>query len=195
MKWKDIKNYQGLYKISSNGEVYSQRQKKQMSLINAGSGYVHITFIKDGKRKTKQIHRLVAEHFLEKPIGKNIVNHKDLNKKNNSITNLEWVSYSENNKYSSATARGEKNINSKKIYQYDLKKNLIKVWGSIGEIVRETGFHRGSLSQVCNGKRKTASGFIWSFKEITGIDVKKRDLVAEEAIKLLESKGYKIVKE
>lgn len=102
--WKDIKTLEGLYQISNYGNVKSlskklknrfgfYKSKEKILTSNIGFGGYRFQKIYN---KSYSIHRLVAEHFLEKPIDKNIVNHKDFNILNNNYNNLEWVSSREN---------------------------------------------------------------------------------------------------
>lgn len=103
--WKDVKGYEGLYQISSFGNVrtpfkLSYNGKKLKPLImkksKNGNGYYTVTLRKNNKQTTFTIHRLVALNFLENNFNYNIVNHKDHNILNNHFTNLEWVSPREN---------------------------------------------------------------------------------------------------
>lgn len=94
-EWKDIKGYEGLYQISNLGNVKSLNTNKNMKFTTR-SGYYNIILRKNGKRYSKQVHRLVAEAFLENKENKFIVNHKDYNRKNNNIENLEWCTQKEN---------------------------------------------------------------------------------------------------
>ena len=79
-EWRDIKGYEGLYKISSCGKVYSIWKKSLKTLQDDKDGYKKVTIYKEGKPKCIAVHRLVASNFLEKPDGKDYVNHKDGNK-------------------------------------------------------------------------------------------------------------------
>lgn len=92
-KWKNIKGFKG-YKISSLGNVFSEKSGKNLKPQISGNGYYNITLSVDGVRTTQTIHRLVASHFLNK--DEFCVNHKDGDKLNNNVNNLEWVSNSEN---------------------------------------------------------------------------------------------------
>lgn len=96
--WKDIQGYENKYQVSNLGNVrrFSKGQWILMKPYFGTSRYFHISFYTNGKPKTFDVHRLVAETFLEKVSGKNEVNHKDGNRKNNSVENLEWVSRGEN---------------------------------------------------------------------------------------------------
>lgn len=97
--WKDIDGYEGIYQVSSLGRI------KSFSMVNKGKirkpnvdryGYVHVNLSKDGKVKNPTIHRLVAFAFLKEHAENKFINHKDGNKSNNSIENLEWCSHKEN---------------------------------------------------------------------------------------------------
>ena len=94
--WKPIEGYEGLYEISSFGNVKSLRQNKIMSLVIMPTGYYKVNLVKNNRWKTFRVHRLVATSFLENPKNKNNVNHKDFNKLNNNVENLEWVTHQEN---------------------------------------------------------------------------------------------------
>lgn len=96
--WKDVKGFEGLYQISSTGKVFSMRRNKEMNPKIDRYGYKTVTLYKNGNYY-KTVHRLVAETFLEKIDGCNIVNHKDSNKLNNNVENLEWTTVSGNTKH------------------------------------------------------------------------------------------------
>jgi len=111
----DIDGYEGLYSIDNQGKVYSWKSQKYLKPIKQNTGYHTVSLHKDKKIKIHFIHRLVAQTFLENPLHKKQVNHKDLNKTNNSVFNLEWVTCGENIKHSIENGQrlGEKNGNSK----------------------------------------------------------------------------------
>lgn len=105
--WKDIHGYEGLYQISNLGRVKSlSRQVRgtikritsdRIMVANMGStGYREVSLSRNGKRAVKKIHRLFAIAFIANPENKPCINHKDGNKLNNDIENLEWCTYSEN---------------------------------------------------------------------------------------------------
>ena len=95
--WLDVKGYEGLYKVSSDGEIYSVKRKKKLSLVkNKQTGYYKVNLSKDGISKTKYIHRIVAEAFIPNPEGLPQIDHIDRNKANNCVSNLRWVSRKQN---------------------------------------------------------------------------------------------------
>lgn len=95
-EWKDILGYEGLYKVSSLGNVYSYNNKAIRKFHIVNTGYYMVDLYKNGQRKKFYVHRLVATHFLQPLTDKINVNHKDLDRKNNQVSNLEWCTLSEN---------------------------------------------------------------------------------------------------
>lgn len=99
-EWKDIPGYEDRYMISDMGCIFSKYRKRVLTPKKSGGGYLAITLAKNGKKKRYYIHRLVAEIFLPSANGKRAeVNHIDLDKTNNCVTNLEWVSKRDNMKH------------------------------------------------------------------------------------------------
>lgn len=175
-KWKDIKNYEGLYKISSLGEIKNLKHKKEKEVkqVLQKTGYLKVILIKDKKPKAFYVHRLVAQAFIPNIENKSQVNHKDGNKQNNNINNLEWNTPKENVKHayknglsviSDKQKQNMSKIKSKKVDQYDLNGNFIKTWKSLTEVEKELKISDSTISACCNGKKyyKTAGGFIWRY--------------------------------
>lgn len=119
--FKEIHGYEGFYEISNCGRVKSlmewnghiHRKKETPTYVTPtdnGHGYLIVGLRKFGKRKNFYVHRLVAEHFLEKKKGKGVVNHIDFNKSNNTVSNLEWCTQKENVHHSSENMRHPKDI-------------------------------------------------------------------------------------
>ena len=98
--WKDIKGYEGLYKVTSLGDVYSITKKRFIYQSIDRYGYKQCLLYNKGQHKTRKVHRLVAEAFLENTYNKPQINHKDGNRTNNRIDNLEWCTNSENQLHS-----------------------------------------------------------------------------------------------
>ena len=110
--WKDISGYEGLYKVSNTGEIYSMRENKNLSLSTDRYGYPQIILYKNGESKTYKVHRLVALAFIPNPdpIKNPIINHKDENKANNNVENLEWCNYQYNNTYGTILERRKETV-------------------------------------------------------------------------------------
>lgn len=119
-QWKPIKGYEGLYEVSNEGDIRSLKKGVHiLSNTGNGNGY-RLVFLYDANhiRKNHYVHRLVAEHFLEPIPGRDIVNHKDYNRNNNSADNLEWCTQLENVHYSKERYYTPKNVVSNTGYKY-----------------------------------------------------------------------------
>ena len=160
--WKDVKGYEGLYKVSNYGRVKSLfRYKKILKPIIQTNGYFWVYLCKPLKKFF--IHRLVAEAFIPNPDNLPQVNHKDEDKTNNHVDNLEWCTNKYNSNYGSRNERVRKSL-SKKVYQYTLDGEFVKEWESINECARN-GFNQGNISSCCRGERKTHKGYKWSYEK------------------------------
>lgn len=168
--WKDIKNYEGHYQISSIGRVRNIISGKLKTLFKHICGYEKVTLYNNGKGKKYYIHRLVAEAFIPNPDNLPFVNHKDENKTNNCIDNLEWCTNEYNLNYGTRNNRiSKKQINdankSKVVLQYTLDGMLLYKWPSTHEIERQLGYVSNYIGDCCNGKYKKAYNFIWKYSE------------------------------
>ena len=173
--WKDVKGYEGLYQVSNLGKIESLTRivtnkinvtrvfKGQAMLLIKSKGYLVLSVSKNGNQKVKKAHRLVAQAFIHNPDSKCCVNHKDGNKLNNNVNNLEWVTPKENNDHAYKT--GLKNCNhlKKKVVMLSLNGNVIRVFESNKEAGITMGIHLGDISGCCLGKRKTAGGYKWEY--------------------------------
>lgn len=114
--------------------------------------------------KTYFVHRLVAMAFIPNPNNLPCVNHKDENPSNNRVENLEWCTVKYNCNYGTRNKKISKKQIRKIIYQYTVDNTLCGVWSSKWECEKITGFSRGHIRAVCDGKRTTANGFKWSYE-------------------------------
>ena len=154
---KDIKGYEGLYAVTSCGKIWSYKRKKFLVPVDDGHGYLRICLCKDNKRKNYFIHRLVAEAYLPNPENLPQINHRDENKTNNCLQNLEWCDAKYNSNY------GTRNEKIKKpILQFSLDGEFVREWPSATDVGIEV---QGHICNCLNGRRKTAYGFIWKYKE------------------------------
>lgn len=167
--WRDIKNYEGIYEVSNLGRIKSISRNgtiKENRILkpNKVMGYSQVGLQKYGTRKYKKIHRLVAEAFIPNPENKKEVNHKDGNKANNCVDNLEWVTTSENQLHSYYELKN----NIKSVIQLSLNNEIIKEWESIAKVEQELKISNADICKCCKGKRKTAGGYKWRYKENIG---------------------------
>jgi hypothetical protein len=175
--FKDIKGYENIYQISNCGIVrrisYSDKGNKSKYKLPFylkdrldKDGYKKITLTINHNPKQFFVHRLVAIAFIKNQLNKKEVNHIDGNKSNNKAENLEWVTQSENRQHclKYLNPKLKNNKLSKKVLQFDLKGNLIKMYPSAKQAMRDTGFSQGHISEVCRGEMKTYKKFIWKYE-------------------------------
>ena len=124
-------------------------------------GYLYVNLCKDGARKTKKIHRLVAEHFIENKMSKPQVNHINEVKHDNRVENLEWCTAKENYNHGSAISLSSGG-RSKQVEQMTLDGDHVAFWPSIASAGRG-GFLHSKISCCCLGSRKSTGGYKWRF--------------------------------
>ena len=154
---KSIKDFPN-YLISDKGEIYSLYKNKFLSPKINEYGYLIVSLTNNGIKKSKRVHRLVAEAFIPNPNNLPEVNHKDENKLNNNINNLEWCDRTYNNNYGN---------HNQKISEAMSKKVLCietgMIYDSIALASKDTGTHRTGISKVITGERNTAGGYHWQY--------------------------------
>lgn len=170
--WKDVKDFEGLYKVSNLGRVkrlettiIDKKGRKRpfperILKIKTVGKYYGLQISKEGVVYPKYIHRLVAQSFIANPKNKPDVNHIDGDKSNNNASNLEWVTKIENMKH----AFDHKLINTEKpINQFTLKGEFVKRFKSMMEASRQTGVEVSNIQSCARGEYRHASGFQWVF--------------------------------
>lgn len=183
----DIEGYEGLYQISDFGNVLSLHYHRsdtpklltpRAAKRRNGVSYLYVVLSRGNKTETLYIHRLVAKHFLKQEEGKIYVNHKDGNKHNNVVTNLEWVTPLENNlhsyrilhKHPCAGFRFDKNKNSKEVEQYYTNElgytYKIATYANSAAAEMITKINQRCITAVCSGKAKSAGGYVWKYKQL-----------------------------
>ena len=173
--WKDIQDYEGLYQVSNFGRIKSLSRKalrrygtyrnvRERILKPQIDTYLHVKLYKDGKGVSKPIHRMVAEAFLANPDKLPQINHKDENKHNNHLSNLEWCTAKYNGNYGTSSKRIARKL-KKRVTQYDLDNNFIVEYESLKQLKEVKGFDSGLISCVCRGIYKQAYGYKFKYKE------------------------------
>lgn len=151
--WKNIKGFEH-YQVSRNGRIKSLRLGRMLKpSINHG-GYLYVRL--NGSRH-KKVHRIVAEAFIPNPYLKPTVNHRDGNKQNNSVENLEWATYSENLFHAHKTGLNPGKRKKVKCFETG------EVYQSTLEAQRKTGINNGSISRCARGLINMAGGFSWAY--------------------------------
>ena len=164
--WKDVPLYEWLYKVSSYWRVISRKWEIMKPQKNS-AWYLRIILCINWTKKRAFVHRLVIENLLWLDYWK-IVNHKDWNRLNNNILNLEYTTKSWNFWHADSIwlirrFYWKDNPCSKKVSSYDLDMNLIKTYESVWEAHRITWINSSGISKVCNWIRWLAGWFIWKY--------------------------------
>ena len=167
--WKPVRNYEGLYEVSNLGRVKSLNYKRTgkeriLKAGKSGNGYLQVNLYKDGNREQPLVHRLVATAFLDNADNLPEVNHKDEDKTNNCVENLEYCSRLYNMNYGTGSKRSAEK-RSKPVFSVDKKSGLIMWWESAKEAERCTGINNGNIINCCQGRQKSAGGHIWFYTD------------------------------
>lgn len=188
-EWRDVPGYDGLYQVSSlgrvrvlprfhpnNGRGYTTKGRI-LSQLDNGHGYKYVRL----NNKHKYVHALVAISFIPNPQNLCEINHKDENKQNNHLDNLEWCTHKYNSNYGELQKkiRVTKSKNNSDIKMIETR-NQRKTYGaeipvrgslngdvflfkSLSDASRKTGVKAGHICMCCKGYRKTAGGYEWSY--------------------------------
>lgn len=186
--WKDIAGYEGLYQVSNLGRVkgldrviyrsstpqYVKGKIMSQGLLN--TGYRYVTLWNKKNRQVFLVHRLVAEAFLPKQHGKNVVDHIDGIRTNNHVSNLRWCTRKENTNFPLARAKYEKsnqkrieNIrlfhqkHSLQVVQLTTEGTIVKKWNSVKQASESLGILTSGIYASCIGEKKTAGGYKWRY--------------------------------
>lgn len=163
-EWKDIQGFEGFYQVSNLGRIksLSRGNKKERIRIPraANNGYLYVVLSKGNKAHTIRIHKEVAKAFIPNPYNYNTINHKNLDKSDNCISNLEWLPLKDNILHAKDNGKN----NRKPIYQCDKDGSIIREWESAWAVQLELGYFSTLISRCCRGKMNSYKGYKWRFK-------------------------------
>jgi DNA-directed RNA polymerase subunit H (RpoH/RPB5) len=184
--WEELNGFKGKYSISNKGRIRNNETSNVLKPYD-NKGYLRINLYNEGKIERKLIHRLVAKYFLVNRDGKEQVNHKDLDKRNNSVDNLEWISDSDNVEHAINNIEGREEYlkekmaeigkeyykigveaSKKAVAKLDGDNNIIEIYESARSADRKTDASYRGISKACNGNIKTHKGFKWKFIDKEG---------------------------
>ena len=174
--WKCIGGYEGLYEVSNTGKVRSIYRKikikngyrilvgKELKQVVVNN-YMNVTLCKNGKGKNNFVHRLVAKEFIENENCFPQVNHKDENKHNNNVSNLEWCTEKYNSNYGNRNYKISTNVKSCRKIVMISEDGDRKYFDSITKAGKEFANKNGnsSISDCLSGRNKMAYGFKWEY--------------------------------
>lgn len=156
---KDIEGYEGRYAVTEDGRVWSYLSNKFLSPSISG-GYLRVMLYKDNSSKGYYIHRLVAQAYLDNPLGLETVNHKDEDKSNNCVENLEWMTILDNLNYGTRHTRSCIS-KSRRVRCIELD----RVFDSVNSAAKELGIAQPNITACCKGRLKTAGKYHWEYVE------------------------------
>lgn len=148
------------YWVDPKGKIWSEKSNRYLKPCYNKWGYAYVDLCNNGHKSRVFIHQIVAKMFIPNPNNLPQVNHKDEDKTNNHVDNLEWCTPSYNNAYGSLNAQKTKRFGKPVIC---VETNT--EYQSAGEASRATGCCRESITHVCQGKFKTTHGYHWVYKE------------------------------
>ena len=162
-EWKQVLEHPN-YEVNSKGEIRHKIRKHILKPRSNKGGYMYVNFKVNGKNTNFAVHRIVANALLPNPNGYIEVNHKDYDKTNNCLENLEWVSGSTNKRHA-FLKQGNRDSRAKGVNQFSKDGKFIKTFSSVTEAAKEMNCCVSAISNCCLGRTKTSQGFRWSFIE------------------------------
>lgn len=169
----NIEGYE-MYQCDTNGVIYGQNGKPLKPNINC-NGYKYVVFCKNKKMRTLMVHRIVALTFIPNPTALPVINHKDGNKLNNNVENLEWVTHSGNTIHARDELKIEfGKVNKKSIQGFDKKTGKLKYeFDSLSEAAhyfvkpdKNYRYIQNTIWNVIKKKKKSYKNCIWQYKDI-----------------------------
>lgn len=174
-----VYDYNGYYMVSNKMNVISlarvdtlNKHRKERKIKPLKGEYLMVRFYKNSQYKTLKLHRVIASTFPEicgEWFPQAQAHHIDEDKYNANAENIKWVSPSINCTEGSRLKRIKKQTTngkcSKQIIQYDMNGTLLKEWSSMHQVSRELNISFCNISACCNGRKKSAGGYIWKYKK------------------------------
>lgn len=175
--WRDIPEFEGLYQVSNIGNVRSVDRclpdkngryvshKGKILAPQQNDGYVYVMLSKDGKQYSCKVHRLVAMAFIPNRENLPYINHKDENKSNNCVDNLEWCSKAYNDRYGATPERTRlmnRLKNGKPVAMFDKHGNFIRIYECVND-AKKDGFQNGPIISCCKKECNHAYGFVFRY--------------------------------
>lgn len=178
--WKDVQGFEGLYQVSSLGNVRSVRLQRNIGQLSK-RGYMRVRLFKGGKMYMKYVSILVATAFIKKPTSEKVeVSHINEDRSDNRLCNLVWESHKDNcsrplfgerqhiahmgNKNAAGHGlSGKQNPSARGVLQYSLDGEFIRKWDCITDANMALGIGKSCISNCCRCKSLSAGGYVWKY--------------------------------
>ncbi|NFH81771.1 hypothetical protein FDA09_16805 [Clostridium botulinum] len=172
--WKDIKGYEELYQVSNLGRVKNIKRNKILKPLKRKGGYVNVNlYNRNLKMKSITIHKIVALTFIANPNNYPCINHKDENKENNNVNNLEWCTAAYNNSYGSRLIRTSKTMKETLNKRPELIKKRPVICITTGEkfdsaksAAKKYHLFPNNITMVCKGNIYQIKGYRFKYVEV-----------------------------
>ena len=163
-EWRDVVGFEGVYEVSSAGRLRNKKTQRFLS-SNGRGGYVVDILCSNGKSKTARRHRIVAEAFIPNPEHKPEVNHKNGNKEDNSVENLEWATHRENTDHAWLTGLTKLPKPVEKSVVQLCEGKWLATYRSILIASKVSKTDASDILMCCKGRRLSAGGYEWKYRE------------------------------
>lgn len=161
-EWRVIKEFDN-YEVSNLGRVRNIKKNTLMTISKKPNGYCVVKLSKNNVARECRIHRLVAIAFIPNPNNYDCINHKNEDKTDNRVENLEWCNHQYNNTYGTRYVRQSEKIKVP-IKQCDMQGNVIKEFNSVNDAAKELGILACNISNCLHGKQKSAPRNLYTWK-------------------------------
>lgn len=203
--WKDVDGFEGYYQVSNLGRIKSLSrvvnnypnctrtlpERVIRGHVNKHIGYVVVSLSGNGK-KMDYVHRLVAKAFIPNPNNYPFINHKDENKTNNRIDNLEWCTPNYNIEYSGVRTKSSEKA-SIPVLKYDMDGNMLARYRSATEAATELGVESYCIGLCCKGKIGSVKGYLWRYEDEGVVKVRHTRVLARRVVQMdMEGRDIKM---
>lgn len=160
-EWKEINGFPN-YRISNLGNVYNINSNEYIKPFN-NNGYKRVNLYYNRKQKSIYVHRLVAEAFLDNFNNCRVINHKDEDKTNNCVNNLEWCTHKYNTNYGNCINKIKSKSIKRPVVQLTLDNKIINEYNSTIDAYKKTKI--SNITRCCKSLTKTAGNYVWRYKD------------------------------